>query len=96
MCMCAHWLDRYVRVIAGTVVSALNGTLPGGCPSPCLMGVQGYNDGPRNATGFSYPQDVAIGENGTVCGAQPRTPRPSPIQCLALVAHLPLQFCFTC
>jgi hypothetical protein len=63
-----RWIDPtgYVRVIAGTVVSARNGTLPGGCPEPCLRGVQGYNDGPRNASGFSFPVAVAISEDGTV------------------------------
>ena len=62
-----RWIDPtgYVHTLAGTVVSAINVSLPV-CPPPCIMGVQGFDDGPRNQSGFSFPQDVAISEDGTV------------------------------
>jgi hypothetical protein len=71
-----RWVDPIgnVRVIAGSVRLKNASTAVGreppdpGCPYPCLEGVQGYNDGPRNESQFSFPQDVSISLNGTVRG----------------------------
>ena len=61
-----------VTTLAGTVVpmkaSTATNRLPenGGCPDPCVAGVAGYEDGPRDVAKFNYPYDVSLGPNQTV------------------------------
>jgi hypothetical protein len=57
-----------VSVLAGTVVSMLvpDGTENAGCPRPCVRGVQGFDDGPRNVSKFNNPVGITLGPNGTV------------------------------
>lgn len=61
-----------VTVFAGTVTSMWNGSTgeegaDPGCLYPCLKGVPGFADGGRlQSSQFNFPQDISIGQNGTV------------------------------
>lgn len=62
-------ISGFAWTLAGKLTDGLkdpSGNPLGGCPPPCLVGQQGYKDGPLDDSAFYNPLDVTRGVNNSI------------------------------